>query len=60
MGERRVAVVEAGAAGLAALRGLTAAGLDAVALKRGSRIGDVWTLDGAPMAPGVRRRHGRS
>src|SRR5215212_3903398 len=45
MGERRVAVVGAGPAGLAALRALAAAGLDAVAFERGARVGGVWTLE---------------
>ena len=41
----RVAVVGAGPAGLAALRALTAAGIDAVAFERGARVGGVWTLE---------------
>jgi hypothetical protein len=41
----RIAVVGAGPAGLAALRALTAAGLDAVAFERGARVGGVWTLE---------------
>jgi hypothetical protein len=45
MGDRRVAVVGAGPAGLAALRALTAHGLDAVAFERGGRVGGVWTLE---------------
>jgi cation diffusion facilitator CzcD-associated flavoprotein CzcO len=50
MVEGRIAVVGAGAAGLAALRALTAAGLDAVAFERGRRIGGVWTLEDRPTA----------
>ena len=50
MGERRVAVVGAGPAGLAALRALTARGLDAVAFERGGRVGGVWTLEDRPTA----------
>ena len=46
----RVAIVGAGPAGLAALRALTAAGLDAVAFERASRVGGVWSLDGRPTA----------
>src|SRR5687767_15146354 len=45
MGEQRVAVVGAGPAGLAALRALTARGIDAVAYERGNRVGGVWTLE---------------
>ena len=45
-----VAVVGAGPAGLAALRALTAAGLDAVAFERGARVGGVWTLEDRPTA----------
>jgi hypothetical protein len=45
MGEERVAVVGAGPAGLAALRALTKAGIDAIALERGARVGGVWTLE---------------
>jgi cation diffusion facilitator CzcD-associated flavoprotein CzcO len=45
MGGGRVAVVGAGPAGLAALRALTAAGLDAVAFERGGRVGGIWTLE---------------
>ena len=47
---KRVAVVGAGPAGLAALRALTAAGLDAVAFERGGRVGGVWTLEDRPTA----------
>lgn len=50
MGERRIAVVGAGPAGLAALRALTAHGLDAVAFERGRRVGGVWTLEDRPTA----------
>src|SRR5215212_10167666 len=50
MGERRVAVVGAGPAGLAALRALTARGLDATAFERGGRVGGVWTLEDRPTA----------
>jgi cation diffusion facilitator CzcD-associated flavoprotein CzcO len=50
MGEGRVAVVGAGPAGLAALRALTAAGLDAIAYERGGRVGGVWTLEDRPTA----------
>lgn len=41
----RIGVVGAGPAGLAALRELRAAGLDAVAFERGARVGGVWTLE---------------
>jgi cation diffusion facilitator CzcD-associated flavoprotein CzcO len=41
----RVVVVGAGPAGLAALRALTAAGIDAVAYEKGGRVGGVWTLE---------------
>jgi len=41
----RIGVVGAGPAGLAALRELSAAGLDAVAFERGARVGGVWTLE---------------
>src|SRR5687767_2737098 len=50
MGDTRVAVVGAGPAGLAALRALTAAGLDATAFERGARVGGVWTLEDRPTA----------
>src|SRR5919107_2732786 len=50
MGPRRIAVVGAGPAGLAALRALTAAGHDATAFERGNRIGGVWTLEDRPTA----------
>jgi NADPH-dependent 2,4-dienoyl-CoA reductase/sulfur reductase-like enzyme len=50
MGDRRVAVVGAGPAGLAALRALTGAGVDATAFERGSRVGGVWTLEDRPTA----------
>jgi hypothetical protein len=46
----RVAIVGAGPAGLAALRALTAAGIDAVAYERGARVGGVWTLEERPTA----------
>ena len=49
-GGRRVAVVGAGPAGLAALRALTARGLDATAFERGGRVGGVWTLEDRPTA----------
>jgi hypothetical protein len=47
---QRVAVVGAGASGLAALRALTKAGFDAVAYERGQAIGGVWTLEDRPTA----------
>src|SRR5688572_13995632 len=50
MPRMRVAIVGAGPAGLAALRALTAAGLDAVAFERGGRPGGVWTLEDRPTA----------
>ncbi len=50
MAERRVAVIGAGPAGLAALRALTAHGLDAVAYEKGGRVGGVWTLEERPTA----------
>jgi hypothetical protein len=46
----RVGIVGAGPAGLAALRALTAAGLDAVAFERGARVGGVWSLEERPTA----------
>lgn len=46
----RVAVIGAGPAGLAALRALTRAGIDAVAFERGARVGGVWTLEDRPTA----------
>jgi hypothetical protein len=46
----RAAVVGAGPAGLAALRALTARGLDAIAYERGRRVGGVWTLEDRPTA----------
>ena len=42
---RRLAVVGAGPSGLAALRALGAAGIDAVAFERRPLIGGVWSLD---------------
>src|SRR3712207_8157764 len=50
MRRMRAAIVGAGPAGLAALRALTAAGIDAVAYERGARIGGVWTLERRPTA----------
>jgi hypothetical protein len=47
---RRIAVVGAGASGLAALRALTRVGFDAVAYERGQAIGGVWTLEDRPTA----------
>ena len=41
----RVAIVGAGPSGLAALRALRQAGIDAVAFERGRRIGGVWTRE---------------
>src|SRR5215207_5720116 len=41
----RVAIVGAGPSGLAALRALRRAGIDAVAFERGRRIGGVWTRE---------------
>ena len=41
----RVAIVGAGPSGLAALRALRGAGIDAVAFERGQRIGGVWTRE---------------
>ena len=41
----RVGIVGAGPAGLAALRALSGAGLDAVAFERGERVGGVWSLE---------------
>jgi cation diffusion facilitator CzcD-associated flavoprotein CzcO len=46
----RIAIVGAGASGLAALRALTAKGLDATAYERGNAIGGVWTLEDRPTA----------
>ena len=46
----RIAIVGAGPSGLASLRALTAAGLDAVAFERGARIGGIWTLEDRPTA----------
>ena len=46
----RAAIVGAGPAGLAALRCLRGAGLDAVAFEKGRRIGGVWTLEDRPTA----------
>jgi cation diffusion facilitator CzcD-associated flavoprotein CzcO len=50
MRRMRVAIVGAGPAGLAALRALTGAGIDAVAFERGARVGGVWTLEERPTA----------
>src|SRR5919112_6553489 len=50
MSAARVAVVGAGPAGLAALRALTAAGIEATAFERGTRVGGVWTLEDRPTA----------
>ena len=51
MGEAlHVAVIGAGPAGLATLRALDAAGIDAVAFERGTRVGGVWTLQDRPTA----------
>ncbi len=47
---QRVAIVGAGPAGLAALRALTAHGVDATAFERGARVGGVWTLEDRPTA----------
>ena len=47
---RSIAIVGAGASGLAALRALTAAGFDATAYERGRAIGGVWTLEDRPTA----------
>ena len=41
----RIAIVGAGASGLAALRSLRAAGFDATAFERGARMGGIWTLE---------------
>ena len=46
----RAAIVGAGPAGLAALRALRGAGIDAVAYERGARVGGVWTLERRPTA----------
>ena len=50
MAQRRVAVVGGGPAGLAALRALTARGVDATVFERGGRVGGVWTLEDRPTA----------
>ena len=50
MTARRIAIVGAGASGLAALRALTAKGFDAVAYERGRQLGGVWTLEDRPTA----------
>src|SRR5688572_2604743 len=50
MPDGRIAVIGAGPAGLAALRALTARGLDAIAFERGARVGGVWTLEDRPTA----------
>src|SRR3954469_24790300 len=47
---QRVAGVGAGAAGLGALRALSAKGFDAIAYERGGAIGGVWTLEDRPTA----------
>src|SRR3954452_19212571 len=47
---RTIAIVGAGASGLAALRALTDAGFDATAYERGQAIGGVWTLEDRPTA----------
>jgi thioredoxin reductase len=43
--DARAAIVGAGPSGLAALRALRRAGIDAVAFERGARIGGVWTRE---------------
>ena len=45
-----MAVVGAGASGLAALRALAARGIEAVAFERGRRLGGTWTLEERPTA----------
>ncbi len=45
-----MAIVGAGPSGLAALRALTTAGIDAVAYERGARIGGIWSLEDRPTA----------
>ena len=45
-----VAVIGAGPSGLAALRALDRAGVDAVAFERGARIGGIWSLEDRPTA----------
>src|SRR3954452_25528618 len=47
---RTIAIVGAGASGLAALRALTDAGFDAFAHERGAALGGVWTLEDRPTA----------
>ena len=46
----RTAVIGAGPSGLASLRALTAAGIDAVAFERGQRVGGIWSLEDRPSA----------
>ena len=46
----RIGVIGAGPSGLAALRALDRAGLDAVGFERGKRIGGIWSLEDRPTA----------
>ena len=46
----RVAVIGAGPSGLAALRALDAAGIEAVGFERTARIGGIWSLEDRPTA----------
>jgi hypothetical protein len=46
----RIGVIGAGPSGLAALRALDRAGLDAVGFERGGRVGGIWSLEDRPTA----------
>ena len=53
---RRVAVIGAGAAGLATVKALRDAGLAVVAFEKGDRPGGLWARDNAAASPPRTRR----